>query len=348
MATLHEVTTATRKILAIGAMVGGGLLTLIILFNIARTVKEIVSPTPPPPPTVSFGQLPDIAFPIPVVTQKFSYSINTLTGQLPQFSDRAHVYKIDLPQPNLLALQKMQDIVNKVGFIKQPTALSDTMYQWTNQDNLPKELIANILTNDFSIKSNYTTDPTVLQSANLPDQDNAIATVQSFLTNMGIMPKDLDSGKTKASLFSIVNGKLTPATSLSTSQLIRVDLFQQDINKMQIYYPQPTYSTMYMYVAGGTTLPQIVEAKFIHQTITQDEATYPIKTASEAFQNLKDGKAYIASYDGPDNTITIRNVSLAYYLGETQQRYLMPIIVFQGDDGFFAYVSAVTDEWVKK
>ena len=119
---------------------------------------------------------------------------------------------------------------------------------------------------------------------------------------------------------------------------------------MPILYPHPPYSTMSLWIAVGQAGPQVVTANFTHQTINttpETEATYPIKTAEEAFEELKNGKAFIASYNGSATDIAITNVFLTYYLGEQPQEYLMPLIVFQGDNGFLAYISAVRDEWVK-
>ena len=36
------------------------------------------------------------------------------------------------------------------------------------------------------------------------------------------------------------------------------------------------------------------------------------------------------------------------YLENKEQNFLMPVVVFEGDNGFIAYVSAVTDEWINK
>ena len=92
--------------------------------------------------------------------------------------------------------------------------------------------------------------------------------------------------------------------------------------------------------------PEVVEANFIHQIPSDEYSTYPIKTSNLAFEELKKNKAYIAS--SPQNgKISIKNITLGYYIGEKEQDYLVPIIVFEGN-GFEAFVSAVTDEWTNK
>ena len=46
--------------------------------------------------------------------------------------------------------------------------------------------------------------------------------------------------------------------------------------------------------------------------------------------------------------VEINNVFPAYYVSTKTQVYLMPIFVFQGSNNFYAYVPAVTDEWINK
>ena len=104
---------------------------------------------------------------------------------------------------------------------------------------------------------------------------------------------------------------------------------------------------MYMILTGGRFDEEVLEAKFDHFAIKDSSATYPIKTADEAFFELQGQKAYIASYFGEENTVHLKNVLLGYYMSETEAEYLMPIVIFEGDNGFFAYISAVTDEWIE-
>ncbi len=105
---------------------------------------------------------------------------------------------------------------------------------------------------------------------------------------------------------------------------------------------------MTLFVENIQNQLQIVDGHFFHQNISTKFSTYPLKTADQAFSELKDQKAYIASYYGNNNNVSIKNVFLAFYMEDAPQDYLMPIIIFEGDNGFFAYVSAITDEWINK
>jgi len=157
------------------------------------------------------------------------------------------------------------------------------------------------------------------------------------------MPSDIDQTKTQANLLSLKNGSLVPATSVSNTQLIGVVFYQKDVDGLPIYYENPNSSNINILVGSNH---KILEANYIHQTVTGDFSTYPLKTVQQAFADLKQGKGYIASYYGPSTNIVINNVFLAYYIGSQTQKYLMPIVVFVGNNDFYAYVPAVTDGWI--
>jgi hypothetical protein len=351
MTSLHRVADAAKK-LFFGAIISGIIfIILFFLFRLGLQIKERLHPTPPPPPTASYGKLPPIVFPTPSVSViPSSFSLNIDTGQLPDFPDRATIYKIQQPQPNLLGFNKIKQLAQSNNFFGDPITISDTQYQWQNTLSPFAKLTIDSLTNNFTLRSNYATDPVVQAAVDLPDQPGAIDIAKAFFDSMGGFPSDIDTGKTQTNIYTIQNSKLIPATSLSTAQLIGVDFFQKDVNKLPIYNSHYPHSTVRALVGSGKLQPQqVIEADFIHNSVSLDEnATYPIKTAKEAFSELQKGNSYVANYDGTNTSINILNVSLGYYVGDDQEQYLMPIFVFQGDNNFYAFVSAVTNSWINK
>jgi hypothetical protein len=124
-----------------------------------------------------------------------------------------------------------------------------------------------------------------------------------------------------------------------------VDFFQKDMNNLPIYYEKGA-STTFDFLVGKNGEQQILEATYIHKDISDVSSTYAIKTAQEAYSELQNGKVYIIDNDQNTANVTIKNVYLGYYIGEVDQNFLMPIIVFEGSNNFLAYVSAVRDEWI--
>lgn len=347
--SLHTAADTTKKIFVWICFGIGGILLISITISIIKSVL----PKKETPPTVSFGKLPPIDFPDVTATPSASYVLDTLSGTFPAFPDQEPVYSITQPQPGLLDLQNAKALVPSLDYPNEPQALSDVLYQWTSPNPPFKVLTYNILTHDFTLTSSYATDPDVIAATNLGDTNSAINAGKSFLQGFTAYPNDIDETKTQTTLYSI-NGTtkaLQPAISLSTAQVIQVDYFQRDINKLPIFYPVPNHSLINVLVGSGTSNDTVVTANVSIKSITSDSGTYPLKTADQAFQELQTASpsAYIAAASNPPvDTVHIRQVSLGYYLGQKPQLYVMPIYVFQGDNGFYAYVSAVTDAWIKK
>lgn len=329
------------------AIVIGILIGIFVLIKVFFIIKEIISPTPAPPPTTSFGKLPPIFFP-ESINKKFTYSVDTLSGKLPTFPDRTNVYEMEKPGPDLLAVQRANEKVASLGFSSKPEQLSDIQYRWTSPGPPPKSLILNVNMASFTLYSSYLTDQTVLSGTYLGDQQSALNTAREFLNALNLYPEDIDEEKTKIELFSINNEVLGPAESLSRAKLISVSYFQKDKDEIKMVYPGGTNSPMNIVVGSGEREPQVVNARFFYQRATDESATYPIKTAEQAFDELKSGKGRIVSQKGNNLSIVIKNVYLGLYSEGKQQDYLMPVVVFEGNDNFVAYVSAVTDEWIEK
>ncbi|OGH18069.1 MAG: hypothetical protein A3G13_01780 [Candidatus Levybacteria bacterium RIFCSPLOWO2_12_FULL_37_7] len=351
MTALHRVLVSTKKLLVIGGIFFLILLFSPLLFGFSKSLKESFFSTPPKPPTVEFGKVQKILF----IQNKFqnevtntSYIIDTLSGTLPNLPDRVSVYKLMSNSPTLFSLQRAEKKVAKLGFPAKGISLSETLYQWNDQTTLKRKLVFDIISSHFDLTSSFLKDSTVLEKKPYLLNEQASNMSKALFNQLALPLDDIDQKKTKITNFSMVNNDLVPSISISDTDIIRVDFFQKDIDKLPIVYPNPPFSSTYTLIAGGDSNGQIVEAHYHHYSIDKTSATYPIITSSEAIAKLQNRKAYIASYNGIDTEIKIKDIFLSYYLGVEDQQMLLPIIVFQGTNGFFAYVPAVKNEWVQK
>jgi hypothetical protein len=386
MMSLHNTVEFLKKFGIASAIGLGGIIVLVIFFRIGIVVKNILFPPKIDPANQAYGKIPYLEFPQSVVDGDFTYTIDTLDGTLPVLPDRLLVYPMINEEPNLLNLDTVKDKITAMQFVDNTgntlpeIPRGGSTYEWEELTGLQRKVIFDIVAMNFTLTSDYLNSNTVLRAnkfRTLTDETAVVPVVQDYLKSIELVPLDLDIEKTnnpdpekhyntKPQMFSVAGGELRPATSLSNTQVIRVDLYQKDIEykltagkgnnltKFQefemvlpIMYPKPPYSTMNFLLGSGTSVIDVVEANFTHHTINlepEEEATYPIKSAEEAFTDLQEGRAYIASYSGGESQILVNDVYLAYYLGEDVQQYLMPIVVFEGPNGFFAYVSAVRDE----
>jgi hypothetical protein len=336
MFTLSQASYDTKEILKWGGLFIAGLVVVVVFIQMFLIAKEAIFPTPPPKPTVAFGKLDPQLFPASVTDKKLTYKINTLTGFLPSFTGQIKIFKIKTAAPDLLSLSNAKTKVAAAGFKSMPTQISDINYKWANTDSLglSQAITMNIVNNNYILTSDFLANQSA-PSGDLPNEKDSITTATDYLSQINTFPTDIDTG----------NGSFTPVASLADAKAVKVDFFQKDINNIPVVYEQPNSSNINVLVGPKK---EILQAQYFYQTPGSESATYPIKTSAQAFDDLQKGIAYIASYGGSSSNVSVTDAFPAYYISSQDQKYLMPVVVFEGSDNFTAYVPAVTDEWISK
>jgi hypothetical protein len=209
----------------------------------------------------------------------------------------------------------------------------------------------NIITGLFSISYNINENPSVLNGIP-PSSDSASNQVQSFLRGGKFLTKDLQKGVSTTEYLKTEGGKFIPAVSLSDAQLTKVNLFRKPYGaneEVNAVTPEMPQANIWFIIAGGSGKP-IIAGEYHYFAIDDTKsATYPLKTSDVAWEELKSGKTFIAnSGDNPSGDITIRKVYLAYYDAGQYAEYYQPVVVFEGDNDFYAFVPAITDEYYGK
>lgn len=341
MATLSVVKFEFLKVAKWAAVVIG---IFLVIYFIIQIFSFFANSSKRNQPTVSFGKLTMIDFP-KGLDNNFTYSIDTITGAFPALPSKISVYKMIKGEPDLLAVERTGEKAKNLGFINGPIQISDVLFRWSSAPPFSRSITVNVLNPEFSITSNFIEDKFVLSASSLPAPDEAVVSARNLLEGLEFLPDNLDDGATKIKLLKIQNGTIAEASSLSNAQLISIYFFQKK-NDIPFVYPGGDLSTMNLTIGSGDRTSFIVDARFFYQKVSDKEATYPLISAREAYDKLKNGKGYIATYNGSDENIYIKKAYLAYYVEGKEQDYLQPVIVFEGNNNFFAYVSAVKDEWV--
>ncbi len=345
MPTLSIVKMDFGKGLKWGAVALGLIIILFIALKFLLFVKELILPSSPPPPTVTFGKLPKQYFP-DGIKKDFTYEIDTISGNLPGFNQSEKVFKMEQLGPDILAVEKASKKVDRLGFRSRPQQISDFVYKWNNPSRPEQNLILNIKLSEFNLSSSYLKYENNIKTKNFTNKSQAIDPATDFLKTLEFYPDDIDEEKTKVEFMKLENGTTTPASRIVDSNIANVYFFQKSKDKLPIVYPQGANTSMKLTVGAGELMGSILDANFSHQNILDETATYPIKTAQEAFDDLKNGKGYVASHNGDDPKILIKNVYPALYSEGRLQDYLIPVIVFEGNNSFIAFVPAVKDEWI--
>ncbi|OGH34001.1 MAG: hypothetical protein A3J69_02845 [Candidatus Levybacteria bacterium RIFCSPHIGHO2_02_FULL_42_12] len=340
MTSLARVTSLSKKILAGLAI----LLILLVLYATGIRIKELLFPSPLPPPTVSFGKLPALFLETGSDNQNVSYELDTLSGIFPALPSQTKVYKFASVSGGLLSVQRAFEKANAIGFLSKGQKISETIYQWKDNSLISRILTFDVVFSTFDVFSNFLSEDQVYEKGSL-SADNAKQKAKEFMQTLYGFPQDIDESKTKTTPLVKENGELIEAKSVANSQFFRVDFYQKDEDGIPIVYREIPFSSLNITVFAQS--PFITEAHFPYRSITDEWATYPLKSPQEAFDDLKNGKAYVSSYDGDSQNIKIKEIKLAYLGGRADQGYLLPIILFEGQNGFIAFVSAISNQWTE-
>jgi len=342
---LTEVAIKTRKAVRFGIYFVIGFFVLRFAFNMAINLKNILFPTPPPPPTVGFDVLPRIEFPknnqnLP----ELKYAVETPTGTLPQFSESLNVYYMPRSLPTLDSVDQSRTIAAKLGFNPKPQELSETVYRYGHKEN-PSSLTMNIIWQTFSITYNLAANTSPLNSAP-PTTSQALAMAKGYLKQAGILYEPLESGSATHEFLQVESQKLVQAISLSEADFTKINLHRKNFGTEKNPIPNvtsdPNESNVWFILSGKE---DIIAAEYHYYKVDETNFhTYPIKTAEKALEELQQGKGYVANLGtNPEGNIVIRNIYLAYYDPNIPSQFYQPVVVFEGDGGFVAYIPAVTD-----
>jgi hypothetical protein len=340
MANLVTVTKDSRIILKIGGFLAGIILLIYIFVQGGTLFRNLFFPKPPPVPQQAFGKLPHIKFPS-LGTPGIVFTVNTVNGQLPILADRVNVYQLVKQEPNLLALQTAKNTVDSANFVDNQTKVTDTIYQWTHPVT-GAILRYDIVSRNFSISSNYLSNPALASNGLMPAEDEIKSNVSGFLQTMSANSESLDKEKTKVEYLEEKSGGLVAAENLARAKYARVTFVQKDVDQIPIVYDIPGESILTFIVAYPTSSFQILDGKFYnHEPDSTKKSDYPIKSAEMALEDLKNGNAYMINPLNLTN-VDITNVELRYYLNQTSTEYLLPVVVFTGIN-FTAYVEAIAE-----
>lgn len=347
--TLSDVTQFGRKALVVVAIGIISYLVLRMFFTAAVNYYKAVNPPPPPPPTVGFGKLPPIKFPeqdSEVWPREFV--IETARNRLPEFPDRAKVFEMYVPTPSLLADSEVRKIAANYGFGNQPEMLDVNNYRWIKYEPIETIFQINLVNYNFSLLTDYQTRPELVRASSLPEKHDAVQTVKLYLKRSDLLPADIATASGEVSYIRVLAGEVLPAVSLSDANFVQVDLNRVPIDDaIEMYTPEGKQGIVSAIISGAMEKrDQIVELHYRHQGVNyQSFHTYPLKPITQAWQELQDQQGYVAMGDGLEKAV-IREVVLGYFDSYTDQPGLQPIYVFSGDDGFMAYVSAISSNWI--
>lgn len=322
-----------------------------VLWNSFVAYWKATHPEPPPPPTVGFGVLPNLRFPLQDESDKpQSYNLEMAYG-IKEISDRAKVFLITKSSANLLADEQVKKIAASYGFIFAPEIIDDKTYRFTKNSPLDTSLEISSVDFTFTLESNFLARPDLLTSTGrLPEEFEAVERVKSFVKSSSLLGSDLATSSGQVTFLKSIGGELKTAFSLSEADFLQVDINRNPIDKLYKIYTSDGKKGIISakLTSAFSANNSIVEMDYHYRQVDYlNFETYPLRTAKSAWNLVQAGDAYIINGKGLKEAV-VREVELAYYDSFEEQTYLQPIYVFKGDNDFMAFVPAVSANYLSR
>lgn len=353
MGSLTEISVTTRKL---AIWLGIGLIVYLViksLFSLGISYWKATHKPPPVLPNVLFGKLPTPVFPKGATSSAgFKFILENIEGQPPETTPSGKVYVMPKKTPTILSSQRAKAFAGKLGFVSEPEVLSATYYRFASSQDKLLTLEVDITTMNFKLRYNYTKNPQIFFQGTIKSKEQAIDEVKNYIGNNNLFDSVTATGKVTTDIlkFDITTKAFLPASSLSNTDAIRVNFFRNDLDGLKILPPGFNKSYNYvLYTASSSNSWRFPEILYTYWPIdSANFATYPLRSATVAWQNLVDGQATIINLGKSSlSTVIIRNIYLAYFDSEDPQIYLQPIFVFEGDNNFVAFLPAVDSQWLE-
>jgi hypothetical protein len=352
MSTLTETAYQTRKFVNYAILALVAYIILRIFWSIFSSVFIALFPPKAAPPNHAFGKLPALVFPTPVAspTAQLTFQLQTIEGTVPKASESATVYFMPKNAPNLLALTNATEFARRMEFIKDPIQETKTIYRWEDAEAPLRILRYDIVSKNFILRYQFEKDMGLFADRSVPVEQVAKSEAKNMLQTYDLYPLDYEKGSVVVGYLKIVGDKLVKTTSLNQSDSIRIDYFRASIGNTPVVNAYPDEGLISFVFSGSKNgKKRILQFAYTYWPVDYvTTATYGLKASSTAWSELQSGRGYIARYPTKGNVALVRTVYLAYYESLTPQTYMQPVFVFEGDDGFLAYISAVAPPWIEE
>ncbi|NIT04546.1 hypothetical protein GTO10_06670 [Candidatus Saccharibacteria bacterium] len=360
---LYSFAATTRKAISYAAIGAVVLLILYLLVRGAISLYLTINPPPPTPPTVGFGELPELRLPQTDIAGTPTFVLETATGDLPEFPDKAEVVTMSPVQPTLLGEEKARELARELDFGGQGSLSTDRKTLTFEDAPDGRTLSVDVVTQNFTLTTS-TSKISSLPLGSAVSGPDAIKKAQILLSSLGLLEFGFEEGNQTTVFRAVSGGEAKKVSSISEAHFTEVNFFrsltQVSSQNYPLLPPNPQTGLIKVWVTSGLD-PEILNTLLLSYNASQVEIdkevieTYPLEAVSNAWEAVKRGEgiAYVEDSD-PVRQVAITRVTLAYFDDPAHQVYLQPIYVFygltrglEGQEGeFVAYQPAVSKDWI--
>lgn len=362
---LYEFAATVRRTIVYAGIGLAALVVLWILYGFARDLYLRLNPPPEPPPTVGFGKLPQLRLPALSIEGNPTYTLDTPTGVLPEFDDRAEAVAVATPQPTLLGEEKARNLARELDFGGEGTLSSDKKTLTFQDGTDGRTLAVNVTNQNFELSTSVSRIRT-LTKGTAPSGTEAIQGAQGILNRLGLLKFEFDTGNQTTLFRAGAGATVEEVGSTSEAHLTEVNFFRSLTEVAAQAYPilpgNPHQGLIQVWVTTGIKpeINNILKISYQAQETELDKnrvETYPLRNVSEAWTEVQNRQGIaLVETSAPITTIQITKVELAYFDDPIYQTYLQPIYVFSGiakdannqETEFVAYSQAISTDWIQE
>lgn len=354
--SLIKVADVTKKILLVVLAILVILLVARIVVSISEKVSETLI-TRYSVQTRGFGDLPSLNLKQIEGADNHNptFTIETLSGELPEINTLFNVYRIDQPEVELSSEVFAREVADDLEFIGEPQKFSRVDWAWAHLD---KTIEIDIQTGHFIYKN---ASPQI-DTNNSEPAENPSGHLTSILSRLGYtLPDDTEF---EIEYFNYTDNKYihTPDTSAPWIRVSMYSTLDHSVdNPARISSPDYIPTTTYIIAPNIDSVPIESIAELAHYGWSPEDETmqtYNGITAEKAYEGLQEGNGalvyavYPKKAGSPDvsqiNNVRITEVIVGYYTSEANILYFQPIYIFYGASGeednrvdLVYYVSAI-------
>ncbi len=284
------------------------------------------------------------------------FTLDTPGGNLPLPPSLLKVYSIPNLEGKFTSLDNAKQIAQSNSLDADPVRLSENEWRFISKKNPSRVLTYNIVTGNFNFSYDWVSDPSSLVGVFKTTDNKIIDKARSFLYSFKSLKPDLKKSQTRITFWKLIGKNRNQVSSYSEANAVRIEIFRDKIDgKYDIVEGNTNLASINILISAAQRPDQqLLELNFTYWDYdTKQFATYPPKPASQAFDELKSGKAYIAAGQTEAfENINVFEVNLAYFNPTTVVKYFQPVYVFKGEGlvkgvrkSFVAYLPAVSSSY---
>ena len=355
--TLTELTYYVRKIFPL-AVLG---FILLFIFYIIYKIAELTSPPPQvavvPTPTPAFGLITEPKFEnTPKSPANKEYFLDTVSGVPETATASAKIAFIPLLTANFGFKEKASILAKELGFdeVTQETKLTDNLYTIVDK---AKRLEFEVNTFNYTYTQDITSETKqVFAGAIMPSADIIKSKALDLMRKLSRYPEEVSQSTQTITYFAYKEASGSASTAEvvqdpGSANMVEVDFFPPKFNNFESVTPKYFTSPNYIvFVPQKNDKDVVMRAQIkVYEASKAQVSSYPLKSGDDAFAELTSGNGYLiaGNIDGLQR-VNIKRMYTAYLYPDYYTQYLTPVYVFTGDNGFVAYVPAVSPLWVQK